>query len=90
MYIIYKNVKYSCECRPAKTMVYSGLPDNFPAPVSGDVILCADDGFKMRTDNPENFLGQSFADGILTFAGAPENQEPTTEEILNALLGVTE
>ena len=56
MYLNYKSVKYPCSCRIGKTMQYSGLPEDFPAPVEGEVILCADDGFVMREDKVEDYL----------------------------------
>lgn len=100
MYINYNGTKYPCTCRPAKTMVYKGLPEDFPAPVDGEIQLCADDGFVMKVDNSKDYLRQTFVDGVLTLTNVPEPEpvepepeveaEPTTEEILNAMLGVTE
>ena len=98
MYINYNGTKYPCACRPASTMVYSGLPDDFPAPVSGEIVLCADDGFILRRDVAEDYLRQIFQGGVLTLTNIPEHvpepqehgeHKPTTEEILNAMLGVT-
>lgn len=102
MYINYNNMKYPCTCRPASTMVYSGLSNDFPAPVNGEIVLCADDGFVLRTDNSADYLRQTFEDGVLTLTNAPEPKpvepkpepepeeelEPTADEILNAMLGV--
>lgn len=76
MYIKYNGVNYPCQCRPSTAMVYRGLPDNFPAPVSGEVVLCADDGFVMRTDKAEDYLRQTFEGGVLTLTNAPEPVEP--------------
>lgn len=101
MYINYNGTHYPCECRPAKTMCYRGLPDDFPAPVGGEIILCADDGFVLRKDNADEYLRQTFEDGVLMLTNTPEPvepeepvepvvKEPTTKEVLNALLGVTE
>lgn len=98
MYILYNATKYPCKCRPGKTMRYSGLPEDFPAPVSGEIGLYADDDFLMRTDNPEDYLRQTFEDGVLTLTNVPEPvdpvepvaPEPSTEEVLNTLLGVTD
>lgn len=97
MYINYNGTKYSCFCRPASTMTYKGLPDDFPAPVDGEIQLCADDGFIMRVDNSGDYLRQIFEDGVLTLTNVPEpvepepepESEPTADEILNAMLGVT-
>lgn len=96
MYIEYQNIKYTCSCRPFATMTYRGLPDDFPAPVDGEIILCADDGFVMRTDNSADYLRQTFADGVLTLTNEPEPKpvepiepEPSAEQILDAMLGVT-
>ena len=71
MYIKYKNVKYHCVCIPSMTMVYRGLPDDFPAPVSGDILLCADDDFVLRKDNTGDYLRQTFADGVLVLTNEP-------------------
>lgn len=98
MYIKYNNTDYPCKCRPSKTMTYRGLPDDFPAPVSGEIILCADDGFVLRKDNADEYLRQTFENGILMLTNEPVPvepvepvvEEPTTKEVLNALLGVTE
>lgn len=72
MYIKHNGVDYPCTCRPSATMVYNGLPDDFPAPVSGEIQLCADDGFVMRTDTAEDYLRQTFVDGVLTLTNVPE------------------
>lgn len=72
MYILYQDVKYPCICRPSETMVYRGLPEDFPVPVSGEIVLCADDGFVMRTDNTADYLRQTFESGVLTLTNIPE------------------
>lgn len=100
MHIIYSGFNYPCKCRPAKTMRYCGLPDDFPAPVSGEIVLCADDGFVLRTDNTADYLRQTFADGVLTLTNEPEPEpvepedpvepEPTADELMDILLGVSE
>lgn len=76
MYINYKGTKYPCSCRPAATMVYKGLPEDFPSPVDGEIILCDDDGFIMRTDNTADYLRQTFEDSVLTLTNEPEPVEP--------------
>lgn len=95
MYIKYNGTDYPCKCRPSKTMYYIGLPDDFPAPVDGEIILCADDGFVMRTDNSADYLRQTFENGVLMLTNTPEpiapdpvEPEPSTAEILDAMLGV--
>lgn len=96
MYIKYNDKEYPCKCNPSKTMYYRELPDDFPAPVSGEIILCADDGFVLRTDNADEYLRQTFENGVLMLTNEPEpvepeepvEVEPTTKEVLNALLGV--
>lgn len=87
MYIAYNGANYPCQCRPSKTMVYRGLPNNFPAPVSGEITLCANDGFIMRTDRVEDYLRQTFENGVLTLTNIPEPEpvEPDPEST-----GVTE
>lgn len=94
MYIIYKQSKYPCKCRPGSTMNYKELPQDFTAPVDGEITLYADDDFLLRTDNTANYLRQTFAGGVLTLTNAPEPMpepepgppEPTTE---NDLMNLT-
>ena len=71
-------------------MVYSGLPDDFPSPVEGVITLCANDGFVMRTDVAEDYLRQTFENGVLTLTNEPEPEpmpepepipEPTNEYV---------
>lgn len=95
MYIKYNSANYPCKCRPGSTMVYRGLPDDFPAPVSGEIVLCADDGFILRTDKAEDYLRQTFGGGVLVLTNAPEMPEPeptdpvpTTAELVDLILGV--
>lgn len=97
MYIKYNESNYPCKCNISKTTVtYKGLPEDFPHPVDGILTLCADDGFILRMDNSADYLRQTFSNNTLTLTNMPEVvvpdepvvQEPTTEEILDALLGV--
>ncbi len=98
MYIKYNNNDYPCTCQPSKnTVIYRGLNEDFPYPASGEIILCANDGFVMRTDNTADYLRQTFENGVLTLTNLPEVEpieptetEPTTDEVLNTLLGVSE
>ena len=76
MYIAYNGTNYPCQCRPSATMVYRGLPDDFPAPVSGEIVLCADDDFVLRTDKAEDYLRQTFEGGVLTLTNAPKTVKP--------------
>lgn len=80
MYIVYDGNNYPCVCTPAATMNYGGLPEDFPAPISGEVVLCADDGFVMRTDNSNDYLRQTFENGVLTLTNVPEPEPITPEE----------
>lgn len=84
MFITYKTKNYPCTCVPSsKQMVYIALPEDFPAPVDGEIILCADDGFVMRTDNPADYLRQTFEGGVLTLTNEAEPTpapEPTQTE----------
>ena len=85
MYIKYNGNKYSCNAlaRSKSTVTYRGLPADFPAPVSGDIVLYADDGFEMRRDAAEDYLRQTFADGVLTLTNVPEPEpipEPDPDE----------
>lgn len=72
MYISYNGTNFPCKCSPGRTMRYRGLPDDFPAPVTGEIILCANDGFVMRKDLAEDYLRQTFEGGILTLTNEPE------------------
>lgn len=73
MYIKYNNGQYPCVCRPSKnTIIYRGLPENFSAPVEGEITLCANNGFIMRVDKVENYLRQTFKNGVLTLTNLPE------------------
>lgn len=93
MYILYKDTQYPCVCRPYKnTIIYRGLPENFSSPVEGEIILCADDGFIMRTDKVEKYLRQTFKNGVLTLTNLPEVKivipevtTPTLEERVASL-----
>lgn len=78
MYITYNSTNYPCKCRPAATMRYRELPEDFPVPVVGEIVLCADDGFVMRTDVVEDYLRQTFENGVLTLTNIPE-PEPGPE-----------
>lgn len=96
MYLLYKENKYPCLCMPGPVMIYRELPDDFPAPVSGELTLCADDGFVLRTDVVGDYLRQTFENGRLVLTNYPEvepmpepEHKPTAEEILDAMLGVT-
>ena len=79
MYIKYNGNTYTCGCKPREGhIVYSKLPEDFPVPVSGDITLCADDGFELRTDTVENYFRQTFEEGVLTLTNTPE-PEPIPE-----------
>lgn len=81
MYITYKEQNYPCMrlLKSDTSVTYRGLPADFPAPVEGEMVLYADDGFKLRTERAENWLRQTFRGGILTFTNVPE-PEPDTDE----------
>ncbi len=79
MYIKYQGKDYGCTCRPrANEITYSRLPEDFPVPVSGEITLCAEDGFVMRTDTVEDYLRQTFSGGTLVLTNEPE-PEPAPE-----------
>lgn len=93
MYIKYNGNNYPCQCRPGKTMNYRGLPDDFPAPVEGEIALYADDGFLLRKDNTADYLRQTFEGGVLMLTNMPEPMpeepvvhEPTAQEDTDAML----
>ena len=94
MYITYNSKDYPCKCRPSSTMRYRELPEDFHAPVNGEIKLYADNGFHMRTDDPADYLRQTFEHGVLTLTNEPETEPmpqpqpvpgPTAEERLAAL-----
>lgn len=89
MYIKYNDVNYTCSCRPAAEMVYRGLPADFPAPVSGDIALRSDDGFIMRVDKVEDYLRQTFEDGVLTLTNKAEPVVDEDEENTGYIPGPT-
>ena len=62
-------------------MIYHGLPDDFPAPVQGEIILCDDSGFVVRAVAVSDFLRQTFVGGVLTLTNTPEEVEPATVEL---------
>ena len=73
MYIKYNNQEYPCVCQPSKKVVsYHNLPESFPSPVEGEITLCANNGFIMRVDKVENYLRQTFKNGVLTLTNLPE------------------
>jgi hypothetical protein len=100
MKILYNNNFYPCKCRiNSSSIVYSGLPEDFTESVSGEIILMDNDEFELRRDIVEDYLRQTFVNGVLTLTNEPVPEpvpvpvpeaEPTTEEILDTLLGVNE
>ena len=82
MYIKYQNKKYICEkcIIGSEFITYKNLAVDFPQIVSGEIVLFADDGFELRTDNVENYLRQTFENGILTLTNMPETVVDTEEE----------
>lgn len=81
MYIKYNETNYPCKCKTSPDLRYIGLPDDFPAPVSGTIHLYSDDGFLMRSDNAEDYLRQTFEGGVLTLTNTPEPQPVEPEEV---------
>lgn len=96
MYILYKDMKYSCDCKVGATMIYRNLPDDFPSEVTGEIQLCADDDFVLRTDIVEDYLRYTFVDGVLTLTNIPESipsepiePEPTQLDRIEAQVAYT-
>lgn len=93
MYITYNEKDYTCDCKIGEETIYSGLPEDFPSHVSGEITLKANDGFILRTDVAEDYLYQRFENGILTLSNIPENEKPepivvddiTTEDMAKAI-----
>ncbi len=102
MYITHNDIDYPCKSfKVGKDIkIYSGLPEDFPEMISGEIILKADNGHVMRTDVAKDYLYQSFKNGILTLTNIPEPEpsepviqpeEATTDEMAKAILeGVNE
>ncbi len=101
MYITYNNKHYPCKCKVGSTMIYSGLPEDFPGSVSGEIVLKANDGFMLRTDKTEDYLYQKYENGTLTLTNTPEPEpiepepiehtEVTTEDMARVIMeGVNE
>lgn len=82
MFLIYKKNKYPCGCSitDGTAISYTGLQDDFPAPVSGEIELCANDGFVLRTDSVADYRRQSFENGVLLLTNAPEEPGTPTPE----------
>lgn len=73
MYIKYNDINYSCKCNIGKNSItYTNLPDDFPNVVEGEIVLCANDGFVMRTDNTTDYLRQVIGNGRLVLTNIPE------------------
>lgn len=82
MYILYKEKKYSCTRleNGRSFMIYRALPEDFPAPIDGEMVLYTDKDFKLRTENADKWLRQTFTNGILAFTNTPE-PIPNEEEL---------
>lgn len=79
MYIKYNNINYPCGCiARTNSITYTNLPDDFPNVVEGEIILCANNGFVMRTDNTANYLRQVFKNNQLILTNTPEIKVDTT------------
>lgn len=69
-----------------------------PETVSGNIQMFDNNGFMISEDNADNFLRSTYAGTLLILTNIPEPvpapvepvpYEPTADEILNAMLGVT-
>ena len=73
MYIKYNNKNYSCACDiGGNSITYRHLPEDFPSEVNGQIVLYADDNFKLREDNTDDYLRQIFSDNTLTLTNTLE------------------
>ena len=83
MYIRYEDKNYPCKCTITNDSIYyKDLPMDFPETVYGEIVLCADDDFEMRTDNTKDYARQTFENGTLVLTNLPEPDvvdEPKTE-----------
>lgn len=98
MYLIINNARYTAKRRyrpKGKDEVkYLGVTPE-PEDISGAVKLYRDDGFLMCTDSAGDYARREYSGNTLTLSNEPEpvetepvEPEASTDEILNALLGV--
>lgn len=95
MYITINGKQYTCRRRVVKTdrvRFMSVTPE--VEEISGIVAMYRDDGFLLSEDNADDFA-RKFQNGtVLTLTNEPESTykatEPTAEQLLNAILGVSE
>ena len=98
MYLIINNQHYPLRRRKltAQSVTYFGM-ETMPETVSGTITMYRDDGFEMSVDDADSYSRQVKSGTVLVLTNEPEPpepepevDEPTADEILNAMLGVTE
>ena len=95
MYLTINNQNYPLRRRrlTSQSVTYFGMTE-MPETVSGTITMYRDDGFEMSTDDADSYARQVKSGTVLTLTNEPEPEpevdEPTADEILNVMLGVTE
>jgi hypothetical protein len=86
MYIEINGARYPCATynRSADSFTVLGVEGLSAAPTSGDIAVCADNGFPLDGAAPGSYARQLLADGTLTLTNAPEPTPPTADELLAA------
>lgn len=95
MYLIINKNKYYVSKRIVTndTIKYLSVKPE-PENISGTITMYRNDGFLMSEDNADNFERHTYNGTLLVLTNKPEpvplpvNTEPTTDELMNILLGV--
>lgn len=95
MYLIINEQRHTCsKIRRSKGTVEFFNVTPAPDEIGGAIKLFSNDGFLMREDNADDYSRRFMTGAILTLTNEPEAEpveaEPTADEILDELLGVTE
>lgn len=98
MYLLINNKKYKVGKRIVETdsIIYLSVPSK-PTEISGKIQMCRDDGFVLSEDESDAYARKEYSGTRLVLTNKPKvapapvtDAEPTADEVLDALLGVTE
>lgn len=96
MYLKINNKNYPLRRRKltAQSVTYYGV-ETIPEAVSGTITMYRDDGFEMSTDDADSYARQVKSGTTLTLTNEPEPEpqpdpDPSADDVLDALLGVSE
>ena len=99
MYLNINNQRYSCTRRIVKpqSVTYIGVEPEVEE-VSGIVALYRDDNFLLSEDDADSYARKIISGSVVTLTNepvppappTPPPYEPTADDILNLILGVTE